>query len=305
MGEKKRRPKDYWRDIENIKREIQPLIEKFGRFPSNNEMVKEHGTSLPKFIMKYHGGIIQMSKIMGVSCYDESIGRRVQGTWNKKDVIDEFLKIIKERNIDYYPSRIDLKEWGYDIYVGITQTFNSYLKFKIHLKSLGVELKHKPKNKIWDEVSIKKELKPIIEKLGYFPSQKELDSMGLSTLRRILSEELILRDKIINDYNVKLKPRKFSETRGNGRWKWTKDNVKEILSEIHSKYGRILSNKEMKELGYGSIHQHYNKLDNEFLETLDFFETSTFLKTKDGDRVLSLYELLFDNFLSWNNMIFY
>jgi hypothetical protein len=54
MGSVKRRPSNYWRNIENIKKEIQPLIDKYGRFPSNNEMIKEHGTSLPKYIIKYH-----------------------------------------------------------------------------------------------------------------------------------------------------------------------------------------------------------------------------------------------------------
>jgi hypothetical protein len=302
MGGGTRRPKNYWRDIENIKREIRPLIEKFGRFPSNNEMIKEHGTSLPKYIMKYHGGIIQMSKIMGVTCYDESIGRRVQGTWNKEDVIDEFLKIIKDKNLDYYPSRIDLKEWGYDIYVGITQTFSSYLKFKIHLKSLGIEFKQKPKTKIWDEVSIKKELQSITDQLGYFPSKKELDERGLSTIRRILSEDIVFKDKIIRELNVNLKPRKFSKIRSNGRWKWNEENVKETLLEIYSKYGRILSNKELKETGYGSVYTHIPKLDNDFLEKLNYFEDSKYLNSKDGHKVLSIYELLFDNFLSWNDI---
>ena len=77
-----RKPSGYWKNIENVKRELKPLIDKLGRFPSNNEMIKEIGSSLPKYIMKYHGGILHLSQEMGLKNYDESIGRRTQGTWN-------------------------------------------------------------------------------------------------------------------------------------------------------------------------------------------------------------------------------
>ena len=58
----------------------------------------------------------------------------------------------------------------------------------------------------------------------------------------------------------------------------------------------------MIELGFGSLHQHISKLDNDFLEKVDYFNDSNLLVTKDGDRVRSNYELLFDNFLSFNNI---
>ena len=48
-----RKPSGYWKNIENVKRELKPLIDKLGRFPSNNEMIKEIGSSLPKYIMKF------------------------------------------------------------------------------------------------------------------------------------------------------------------------------------------------------------------------------------------------------------
>ena len=85
-----RKPSGYWKNIENVKRELKPLIDKLGRFPSNNEMIKEIGNSLPRYIMKYHGGILHLSQEMGLKNYDESIGRRTQGTWKKEDVVDLF-----------------------------------------------------------------------------------------------------------------------------------------------------------------------------------------------------------------------
>ena len=93
-----RKPSGYWKNIENVKRELKPLIDKLGRFPSNNEMIKEIGSSLPKYIMKYHGGILHLSQEMGLKNYDESIGRRTQGTWKKEDVVDIFLKVLKKKN---------------------------------------------------------------------------------------------------------------------------------------------------------------------------------------------------------------
>jgi len=294
-----RKPPNYWKNIENVKRELKPLIEKLGRFPSNNEMIKEIGSSLPKYIMKYHGGILHLSQEMGLKNYDESIGRRTQGTWKKEEVVDEFLKILKKYKLKYFPSRYDLRDMEEDIYVGITQTFKTYKDFKFHIQSLGYDFSDKPKEVFWTPKRINKELTKITNELGYFPSQTELDKRGLSTIRRLLSENPSLKQPFLKNYSTK--PRKYTTPKESGYW-LSKENIKKETLKVYLRFGRIPPQKDLIELGYGSLHKHISKLDNDFLEEVGYFNDSNLFITKDGDRVRSNYELLFDNFLSFNNI---
>tara|TARA_B110000977_G_scaffold133927_1_gene170511 strand:- start:779 stop:2758 length:1980 start_codon:yes stop_codon:yes gene_type:complete len=295
-----RKPPNYWKNIENVKRELKPLIDKLGRFPSNNEMIKEIGSSLPKYIMKYHGGILHLSQEMGLKNYDESIGRRTQGTWKKEDVVDKFLKILKKHKLNHFPSRYDLKDMGEDVYVGITQIFKTYKNFKKHIRDLGYDFSDKPKKEVyWNVERINEELTKITNEIGYFPSNSDLNKRGLSTLRRIVGETPSLKKPFLEKYS--LKPRKYTSSRESGYW-LDEENIKKETLNVFRRFGRIPPSKELQELGYGSLHQHILKLDNEFLEKVDYFNDSILLITKDGDRVRSNYELLFDNFLSYNNI---
>jgi hypothetical protein len=294
-----RKPRGYWKNIENVKKELKPLIERLGRFPSSNEMIKEIGSSLPRYIIKYHGGILHLSHEMGLKNYDESIGRRTQGTWKKKEVVNIFLKILKNKKLNHFPSRYDLKDMGEDVYVGISQTFNTYENFKIHIKSLGYNFSDKPKKVYWNTQRINKELTKIINEIGYFPSGSDLNKRGLTTLRRLISENPGLKEPFLKKYSKK--SRKYSIPKESGYW-LNKENIKKETLKVYSRFGRIPPTKELIELGYGSLHQHISKLDNDFLEKVDYLNDSDLLITKDGDRVRSNYELLFDNFLSLNRI---
>ena len=294
-----RKPRGYWLDIENVKKELIPLIDKYGRFPSNKEMIKEIGSSLPRYIMKYHGGIIKVSKELGVKTHDESIGRNHQGTWNKELVVNEFIKIINERNLNHFPSRYDFKNWGYNIYTGITQSFGNYKNFKTHLKQSGFILEKKEKNKKWNWENVVKKIEPIVQKNGYL-SLNELDKMGLSGLRGYIQKNN-LREKLISHFKTTTKPRKYSIPKESGYW-LDIENIKTEVLQLHKKYGRVPTTRELVELGYGGLSGHINKLDNKTLEKIGYYSNSNLIKTKDGDYVRSVYELLFDNFLSFNKI---
>ena len=367
-----RKPPGYWKDISNIKREIEPLLKKYGRFPSTKEMTRDIGSSLPKYIMLYHGGIIELSKKLGIPTYDESIGRRHQGTWNKELVVEKFKKLLEEKSIDYYPSRNDLKSWGSDLSHGITQVFNTYQEFKEHLSSIGVVLSKKKKEIYWTDDKIIEVTEGIINDLGHIPSEKEFKILGKSTLRRLLSEKKSLRNQIYSKYqhlNVqpvkddkpvskkrKIKPKGYWDNPENiieeinqmlsthgkfltqkeskehglsslynnikrlddqtllelgyfkkktikpsGYWN-DRDNIIKEIQVMLETYGRFLTDKELIEVGLGSLTSNIRHLDNETLNDLGYFERSSSLLCSDGHKVRSTYELLFDNFLFYNNL---
>jgi hypothetical protein len=62
-----RKQPNYWKNLDNVKKEIQSVINKFGHFPTSIELRKLSMFSLEIAIQKYHGGLERMSKIMGYS----------------------------------------------------------------------------------------------------------------------------------------------------------------------------------------------------------------------------------------------
>lgn len=295
-----RKPKGYWENFDNVQKEIKPLLAKYGRFPSNNEMTAEGKSSLARFIGKYHGGIIEVAKRLNVPTYDERIGRNKKNTWNEANVLIEFKEYINKENIDYFPSRYEISKAGSNIYTGITQVFGSYQNFKKHLLSIGFILQKKPKEIKWTFESAIKELEPIIKKLGYFPSQSDLDKLNKKGLRGYISKNNFL-DTLKSHFNVESKLRKNTVSRPSKYWNKA-ENILLELDRVFNDFGRIPNNKELLELGYGSLALHIKKLPKEILEKYNFYTNSLLIKTKDGHYVRSNYELLFDNYLSYNNI---
>jgi hypothetical protein len=268
----KRKPRGYWENIDNVILELEPLIKKYGRFPSNNEMAREGITSLSRYIAKYHGGIISVAKKIGINTYDQETGRKHQNTWTENLVISEFKKYVKTNNLDYYPSRYELNENGSDIYSGITQVFKNYKKFKEVLAIKSYKLNKKPKESKWTFETAVSELNPLINELGYFPSSSDLDNLNLSGLRGYISKNKLTHE-LKNHFNVKGKPRKYTVSRESGYWNNQK-NIQIELQNIYDTYGRIPSNKELMELGYGSIHSHIKKLPKKTLEKFNYYTNS-------------------------------
>jgi hypothetical protein len=295
-----RKPKGYWENFDNVQKELKPLLIKYGRFPSNNEMTNEGKSSLARFIGKYHGGIIEVAKRLNVPTYDERIGRNKKNTWNETNVLIEFKDYINKKNIDYFPSRYEISKSGSNIYTGITQVYGSYQNFKNHLLSIGFTLLKKPKETKWTLETVINELEPIVKELGYFPSQSGLDKLNQKGLRGYISKNNLL-DYLKNHFNVESKLRKNTVSRPSGYWDNT-ENILRELDKVFNDFGRIPNNKELLELGYGSLALHIKKLPDEILEKYNYYTNSLLIKTKDGHYVRSNYELLFDNYLSYNNI---
>jgi hypothetical protein len=54
----------FWENFENVKKELEPLIRKLGRFPSVNELNKEKKGMLGG-IYRYHGGLNRIRELLG------------------------------------------------------------------------------------------------------------------------------------------------------------------------------------------------------------------------------------------------
>lgn len=296
----KRKARGFWEDFENVKNALIPLIGKYGRFPSSNEMIRDGFSSLARSIAKYHGGILTVSKKLGIKTFDESIDRNSHHTWTKEKVLSDYKNYIKSKNINYYPSRYEMKEDGVNIYIGITQVFSNYKNFKAILKSDGYVLDIKQKNIKWTWSSALQTLLPIVKDLGYMPSNSDLDKLGLCGLRGFINKSNV-KQKLKEHLDINGKLRKYTVSRESGHWDNLK-NIEQAILYLYEKYGRIPKGKELAELGYGSLSQHIKRLDASFLEKYNYFATSNLIKTKDGHYVRSNYELLLDNYFFINNI---
>jgi len=63
----KRKPPNYWKNLDNVKKELLNLIDKLGYFPSTLEIEELKMSSLEAAIQKYHGGLQKIREIMGYS----------------------------------------------------------------------------------------------------------------------------------------------------------------------------------------------------------------------------------------------
>jgi hypothetical protein len=68
------RPLVYWADIENIKKELFPLVEKYGRMPLDAELRKEKKSSLITGIYKYHGSYYELGKKLNIPVLNKPKG---------------------------------------------------------------------------------------------------------------------------------------------------------------------------------------------------------------------------------------
>jgi|GEM_PF-1417211 len=97
------RPLVYWADIENIKRELLPLVEKYGRMPMDAEMRREKKAGLIGGIYKYHGNFNALGKVLNIPVLNKPKG---YFTYEKA------LRIYKELSIEQgrYPTLKELAQ---------------------------------------------------------------------------------------------------------------------------------------------------------------------------------------------------
>ena len=295
-----RKPPGYWQDFDHVQTELTPFIMKYGRLPTNCELASEGFSTLARVIPKYHGGFAEVARQLGTQTYEDSVGKKHKNTWNEENVIDEFLRYVRQEGIDYFPTRRELLQDNSSLWSGITQVFGTYAPFKNELKKRGIFLRTRPRKGIhsWDNtVAI---LSPIVEEEGHLPSDNDLDRMGLTGLRGYISTHK-LRRRLLKYFGVTSKPRKYTVPRKTGYWN-EKSNLLKELDQVFETYGRIPTDDELRKLGFGSLPKHMRNLDEETLKQYGYSKVSFLLRARDGHYLRSTYELLFDNFLSHNGI---
>ena len=92
-----KRQQGYWKDFNKIRKEIEEIISKTGKFPNQRDLFKIGKSALNSVITVHHGGLNNVRKMMG---YGE--GRKsnsyIKKYWQKWDNLERELKEIIEKN---------------------------------------------------------------------------------------------------------------------------------------------------------------------------------------------------------------
>jgi exonuclease VII small subunit len=233
------RPKEYWRDFENIKKEVEEVVKKLGRFPLRKELLEMKKSTLVYWIVKYHGGLMRVGEKMGYN-----LKRKSREYWgNFENVRKELEEVIKK--LGRFPLQRELIEmrrrnllyWIVKYYGGLREV----------CKKMGCKSKRELSEEYWKNFeNVKKELEEIIKELGRFPKYKELERTGKGSIVYWIKKYHGGVTKVCERMGYKLneKPK--------GYWKDI-NNVKKELEEVIEKLGRIPTYRELIKMGKSSL----------------------------------------------------
>ncbi len=159
-----KRPNDYWKNLDNVRKEFDDLIKKLGHFPTSSEIAKEN-SSLGGAISKYHGGIREMQEIYGEK------GKKPDHYWSDEDnVRKELEKVIQE--LGRFPTAKEIQKMCGSLLSGINNVFGGVLAAR---RAYG----YKPIIRVpgyWMELeNVGKELEVLCDELGRYPTYKEIN----------------------------------------------------------------------------------------------------------------------------------
>lgn len=172
-GDIMRRPKNYWKSVDNIKIELMPYIKKFNGIPNYAFFhKKEKRYDIANAIRSY--GIEKLARELGYKVIN--FNKRQNncsvdiGYWKEWDnLVSELNPLIEQYGTIPSASIIRSHRHSLEYAINLHGGFKK-VRSKLKLKNLYNNIKTQP-NKYWGNIdNIKKELSPLIEKYGTIPS---------------------------------------------------------------------------------------------------------------------------------------
>jgi len=223
----KRKPNGYWKDIENVKKELELIMEEYSlnSMPSQAFLKLIEFTSISSAIASYHGGFNNICAFMGLKS-----NKKTHGYWNNEDrIINKMNEIMKNHNLKNVPTGPKIVELGYSsFYHGVTRHFGYYNLKKLYDIN---ELDRRPG--YWTNIdNTINYAKKIIGKNKWekLPSSNILNKKGYSNLANAIIRHhggFIEFRKKIGENNIQNKK---------GMWKdldYTKKQAKKVIKKLN------------------------------------------------------------------------
>jgi len=223
----------YWTD-KRISGECRKIVAEHGELLSRKGLCNLGYTALAAQIDQ-KGGFIEMRKKLGLKIIKR------HGYWTDKKVLQYARKVVAEKG--YLPAKDELNRLGYGDLAGQIERRGGYTHYK---EKLGIDDKRKPLGFWRDWDNAKSELESMIDSLGHFPSQNEIQETGHASLSTAIVKYHggLTRARKELGYEEERKPR--------GYWK-SKKNVKKELERASKKLGHFPSSVDLGKLGLSTL----------------------------------------------------
>ena len=231
------RPNGYWKEWENVEKEIKKLRKKLGHFPSSTEMDKNGLASLSGAIVQYHGGMKEVRKKFGAESNIKPVGY-----WDNWNNLEKELKLVIKQ-LGHFPTQKELQKLKKS---SLTIGIGRHGGFAAIQERMGYEISQRPDGYWKDFSNVQKELEKIVGETEEFPTQTYLTSNGYGSL----NHGIIKYHKGLTSVRKKLGYGELVKPKG--YWKNWK-NVKRTLKKIVKELGHFPNRKDFDEKGYSRL----------------------------------------------------
>ncbi len=291
-----RNPKGYWDDFENIEALLIPICKELGYMPSSKDIEKRGLHSLSRIGISKHGGMKNVAIKLGYQTYDEFVGRNSANYWTLENTVNEFVEFVSKEKLSYFPSK---KEF---IALKKINLLNAIYKiglqeFKKNKIITELNFPKKTKNYLWNEEKIVKQLQKVISDIGFFPSSKKLDDLGLADLRGAISTNGGSQYywKVLGE--PKHESRKQKDRVDSNNLDYIENEYLKLCEKLgHTATTNDITRLDMHWLNL-SIRNKFGSIKNLILKHNLATESLSLIRTNDGHLVRSINEAIFDNIL--------
>ncbi|MGG1630326.1 hypothetical protein [Rossellomorea sp. NRS-1567] len=232
------KPAGYWKDIQKVVKELKPICELLGEFPSYKYLRENKRNDILNAIDRHHSKETVM-KELGFT-YNP---KETRGFWKDiNNIKKEVLPICEE--LGFFPNTTELISRGRNDIVNALQKHHSS---QTVAEKTGYKYEVRKERGYWEDFdNLKKELLPICEEIGHFPSHEELVSRGRSDILNVFQKYHDKYETALRlGYEINFKEKK-------GYWLEVSNIVKEAYN-IFERHGELPPTDELNELGYESF----------------------------------------------------
>ncbi|SMC88495.1 hypothetical protein [Pedobacter africanus] len=173
-------PITYWADIDNIKKELLPLVNKYGRMPKEAELRKERKSSLIGGIYKYHGNLYELGQKLNINVLSKP-----KGFYNEAKTLEMYKALcIQEQR---YLTASDLHKMGHHGLANVISKSGGIYNLR---KRSGLEFTQiRLIYQFYNLEKAIKEYKNLSIENNRFLTRKELYGLGYQTLANFIAKE--------------------------------------------------------------------------------------------------------------------
>ncbi len=236
---RKRKPRGYWKNIDNITLTLGRISSDLGRFPTHQELSRRRLGGLIDAVQDHHGGMVAVRESMGL---EEN--QRPKDFWTLERTIELCRGLLDENNGELPTQKKLEKATGG--YRGIIGGINKYGGIEWIKELLGLTSNKKPHG-YWNEKTILNEARLIVNKLGYLPDNAKLKNIERGDLAHAITNY-----SSFDSIRKKLKCK--TNRRPLGYWKDIA-NVHSELDIVVEKLGHFPTGSELRDLNLSSLGQ--------------------------------------------------